>query len=204
MAHTRREQADLPEFIKAADRIGHSSSEVMNWIVRFAQTPLADLSEGDFRNLAAELFVFTNGPRGASNAVVQHKGRPGMRIGDWPNRAETKELQALTLARIEELLNDGASDFHFGGFRLFIHLNKTSTGTVMFPIIGTQVEGFAYYFAHILGKHAHQIGRCPECTGLYVGIRLHQKFCSPRCRSRAATREFRKRESKGSKKSVSR
>jgi len=184
----------VKEYDKTRDRIGKTTADAMNWVLRLAQTPIETLSTGDFANLAAEIDLFVRGGAGKGHpfAVVE-QGYPKAMGQHAPDKQLVKELQNIVLERVNELLADTSTGFSFGKFRLVV-ASVRSMRSLMFPLIETRQEGFTYYLAHLLGEHGYKIGKCPECQGLFLAIRLHQRFCSPRCRSRAGTREFRKAE----------
>lgn len=194
-------EKDKTEFTKARNRIGKNTIDAMHWLVRFTKTPLEELSEGDFKNLALELYVFTIGGWAQDRRAVIQGVSQEIPIANYspryaPDMDQARMYQRGVKESLERFLGDGYMNFTFRDFGLYLRPNETRTATVFYPSLNTLSNGFRYHSACLLGEHAHRIGRCIECKSLYVGIRLQQKFCSPRCRSRATTREFRKAQSK--------
>jgi hypothetical protein len=188
----------IEESRKTRERIGSRSEEVMGWVLHFIQTPLESLSVGDFYNLAQEIQLFVNGGVHAGHFTLGHTSRcisqTGMLLME---REEARDLQRFASSHVQALIDQDYTTFSFGNFRLMA-MRGPDKG-VLAPMIGTIKEGFAYFLAHTIADNAKRLGKCPECQQLFVSVRLHQKFCSPQCRSRVGTREFRKAHSNKSK-----
>lgn len=175
---------------RVRDRVGRDSSGLAKWLLKFAQTSLRKLSEGDWTNLKEELLLFSKGHITRSSAVISQFLPKRNRLHPLTNE-EIEILQQFTLSKLQDIANHGRTYFQFKDFPL-IACSDGESESMVIPVLTGPVDGFAYHLAHLLGEHAHRLKQCPECPRLYFSLRLHQKFCSPRCRSRAGTREFRK------------
>jgi hypothetical protein len=185
---------DIPELTaqeqRVRDRIGRDSSGLAKWLLKFAQASLSKLSKGDWANLEEELLLFSKGHITESSAFIVEYLPKRNRLQPL-TEDEIESMQQVARAGLDQIAAHGMARFQFKDFTLTA-VSDGKSQSLAVPVLQNPVEGFGYHLIHLLGQHAHRLKKCPECPRLFFSLRQHQKFCSPRCRSRAGTREFRK------------
>jgi hypothetical protein len=190
---SKSQRGEMDELHKASLRMGHNSLETLSWLIRFSNASLYELSEGDFQNLSAELCVFaTWGMRhGSFFATEKSFGNYGRKRAERPNLADAQALKNLAQRTMCDLFNDSEVELTFRSLTLHVTVLEDKSGSHIAPIGSALLDAFSYYLAQLLGEHGQVLAPCPGCDRWFATIRVHQHFCSPRCRSRVLTRRFR-------------
>ncbi len=199
-----------PEELKAAERIGPSADQAMRWLIKFAQTDLASLSEGQWSDLTAEIQVFT-------------KRGPPVKIGTASTRIAAlfawkvvppKDPQAKD-QKITLVTQPSQEQIAFLQKWAFISLDtiakggivQVTVGTLLFDIFSNPPPGqghlaiesatpqaaFGFHFAHLLAEYVRRLRRCTECQTMFLSERRNQRFCTTRCLTRTTQRRWRER-----------
>jgi hypothetical protein len=204
----------LDEEVKAAQRIGNTPEQAMQWVIRFAQTELSTLSEGQWSDLMAEVDVFMlKGPPLKIGRTTSHVGA----AFDWggapseeyaprnkwipvtirPPRKAVEELHRCAQMSLEAVAKGNKMIFQLGPLHLTVepvHPSIKHGGLTVKT--HTPFDAFAYHVAHLLVHHNRRVRRCTECKSIFLAERKNQQYCTSRCLSRVTQRRWRERHKK--------
>ena len=197
---------------KAAERIGDTSDKVLRWLLRFNNTDLSKLTEGQWLDLERECYVFlTDGPPASHKRSTTWPDR-GWRLPISPHpraksrvpgmsRRTVQDFQESLRTWLERLMQTYRLDFPPMPITLLIfHPKRFLSGIAdsqlpvngfYFPYFEDYHQVFAYHVAHILGDHSGRLRRCTECETIFLMDRRQQVFCAPRCLNRVTQRRWR-------------
>lgn len=192
--------ADQEELHKAYTRIGTSPKAWMQWILKFADCDLGELSAGGWMNLRYEVALFTLvGPPEAwkiGHFIVAPTQWGYMQSSSQlcvlPTSQEVEQCQAITNQHLAQLLQMGSTQFPpFLGTMI---ISDTTTQVHLGPLAvspKTRLLSFLQGLACLLAIHAAGIRRCSGCEARFLANRRDQHFCSVRCLSRLNMRKYR-------------
>lgn len=198
------------EEIRAAQRIGTTPDQAMRWVLRFAQTDLASLSEGQWLDLRAEVHVFMRqGPALKFGGTVAHIGaafdwggappkedrppRKRITVTIRPSPEQVAALQTQTRETLKGALAGHTLIFELGPLRLYVAPSHRMAKRSFLSInTHTPVDAFGFHLAYLLTQHRLRLRECPECKTKFLADRRNQVFCSPRCQSRVRQRRWKR------------
>lgn len=202
-----------PEEMKAAERIGPSSDQAMRWLIKFAQTDLANLSEGQWSDLIAEVQVFTKrGPplkMGRSTTRISasftwkiippadpHAKDQEITIVTQPSREQIAFLQKWAFVSLDCIAKGGIVQVAAGTLLIGILTNPPPGQGHLVISTDNPKAAFGFHFAHLLAEYVKRIRRCTECQLMFLSERRNQRFCTTRCLTRTTQRRWRERQLK--------
>ena len=204
----------MAEVEKVQGRVGRTPQARLQWVLDFTQRDLdALITRGDWVNLQLEFAAF-------STYLILHDQVRDRRVRedrwsqgqhDWgrtraelPSASELREAQVGFRGIVERLDEKGSVTVGpISTSYNIVRLDRTE-------IPPTRRSSFHEWFTsggvaglipflHLLGAFAHLVERCPEprCQRWFVAGRTNQRYCGPRCQSRATTRASRERRATG-------
>lgn len=200
------------ELEKAQSRIGKTPLKTMQWVTRllaFTDQKLADLSKGDFENLAYEIAVFSllgtkRLPRiKAGKTILMDSTWGGADWGDKralgesiPSREQVRTVSVEVKRHVDSLLANRQAEISLHETKLMIQVIGNRGG--LFTFHGRIQDKFFFHLARLLADFGPRLQRCeaPDCSQVFVSVRKHQQFCSTRCQSRITTRALRQEKRK--------
>ena len=215
------ERAYKEELEKAFFRIGKTSFEATAWLVRFAQTSIDSLSQGELMDLGYELNVLgdfrliTGEPPywGIAASEKDWGGRrrfEGEGVGkifsqialdkhyrppmDHPSLEQIKELQQVIAGLLAARLERSAFHLTLPPLDIIANFPKDSiVSAVVLTFADSPQILFKHNVALLLLKHASQVRRCPNpnCQQIFFADRKNKMHCSSRCQNTAAVRRLR-------------
>ena len=188
------------ELEKADYRVGTSSKEAVQWLIKFSQLDLSGLSAGDMHNLQYEILSFVSlwSSRVTSEVFWSKDSAPKI---EKPYKQLFKTVSlAKDVPSLQQHARDCIADV-VGRQHIVIELNKVRFGLFFPPRSGGHprllVLSFTpkapFYFAMLtlLERHSGHLKACPWCQRHFVLARRNQKYCSIRCQMLAATHRYR-------------
>ena len=191
---------------KTAQRIGRSGRQAMEWLLRFAQTDLAELSPGQWSDLRAEIELFLrDGPPAGSGGhfslFALHKQAGG--LGELAEvRKESTEgaarLQTTLKAMLTDYLHKGYARLSFDPKGYYEIHRPDAKRPPQFRKAQVQLRAqsfqdiFTYRIVTLLAEHHERIRECQECKRIFLARRGKQELCSRRCLNRVNQRKFQK------------
>jgi hypothetical protein len=195
------------EIMKGINRIGENAEEAMDWILKFSQLDLTELSQGDLVNLQYEIAGFRGfhlllSPPGHVQLVPSRESQfwlPSIQEEYIPQEKEIRTLQGLIRERIKDIiqkppgnLRDRATSLgpanvqfsasSFDGKRSQLQIYSDSPS-----------ERFLINMAFLFALFIHHLHACLDCQKIFRATRTDQKYCSLRCQSRVALMNFRQK-----------
>lgn len=181
--------------------------EVLDWIVRFADRDLSEMSAGDEQNLREEVRTLS--------VLLNVDAQPETITLDLL-RPFQEQIRAELLAHTE------GKDVPFGPFEItfiirrpgrkepklpaghagFLRLGKlivTFQGVRSVHIPPPGLQGLRYHLVRLLGKYPDTVQCCPHCQRLFARFRRHAIYCSRKCQSVAVMRKRRPPRDKNNK-----
>lgn len=209
------EKQMLGELFKAAERLGGNSDECMKWVLRFAQTDLSKLSDGQWTDLCTEVDVFNSrGPLLKADPGFRHVGaahgwgesltKESPPQGKWvtftfrPSREQVAVLQGGTKEILEAFAKGEEIKFELGPLHVYLEPQQPfCTGGLSFRT-HTPVDVFGFHLARLFSHYHGRVRSCRECTIMFLADRRNQHYCTTRCLSRSTQRRFREKHMKKS------
>lgn len=195
------------ETFKAADRVGYTREEMMNWFLRFLQMELTTLSSGDLINLQYEVryvsrfgwFPDSVGPlkgalvlRSASRQDENEELASQQFLAGW----QKDNLRAIDHILAKEKAKASRSVFINAPLpamstRLVSFETETGVRWVQYleatdPSGPLQLVIFSLY-----AQFAGRVRRCPECMRIFLADRCNKGYCTTACQNRAGTKRYR-------------
>lgn len=173
-------------------RVGLTGPDRLHWVVTFAQRNLDTLTQGEAVDLPLELRVFLASPY----PIAEARRFPRLPSLTWE---EVRAIQTAFRNILQQLVSTGRTLIKIPELSLVLsytpHPPRT---TVLLETTESTVKAL-YALTHLLGAHGALLRQCPDpkCHRIFVASRPRQRYCSARCLSRSATREYRQREKKG-------
>lgn len=206
---------------KAKQRIAAVSNGALGWLLRFVQTDLNNLSQGQWSDLIAECQVFARGQVHYDGAVL--RSLPVQNACMWKSTVldlAGKETAVTELSpkpsaiqALQDLLRKALKE-HFDGpllmqfplpkdiivlARRSSHSRKRATreagGRSESAGMEAKTLNDAFYFhaAMLLISFSEKIRRCEDCQTIFPAVRVDQVFCSPACLNRNKQQRHRER-----------
>lgn len=192
------------EVKKASQRIGLSSEDALEWLLRLAQTDIPELSEGQWADLRAELEVFFHcGPPKSDHEMADlffftgHQGAPSwspflQRSGD------VIRFQSTLRESLRALTEKGVATFP--PIRVTPQIVRGTTRKKgvqsrldLQPLSDKPFDRFIFHAVPLIEEYKNRIRSCRECGTLFLAYRGTQLFCTPRCQNRYTQRQFKDR-----------
>lgn len=201
MVYPAKREVLNEETFKAGDRIGYRPEDMMKWFIRFLQTDLDGLSEGDLLNLQYEVRFASI--YGVPSSLKPWEGFPLVR--SIPLRDLRLELASKAFLSIWQQQNahalsviaehDRPVDVTFALPTMSIKVVpiRTEAGTRWLQIVEAADPGgpLSFAIAGIYSQFAHRIRHCPECRKTFLADRTNQNYCSGSCQTKAGTKRYR-------------
>ncbi|WP_447969900.1 hypothetical protein [Nitrospira sp. M1] len=206
---TKAEKKFWEEIKKASSRIGWTDESALIWLLRFAQTDVSTLSEGQWLDLKSELEVFFYCGRPSSDRDLadqdffEYPARETERT--WsPFIKQTSgvvpEIQKTLLQALQALVNEGEVRFPPIKITPIIKRESPIGKPLVLPSHGKDPHDFFLFHAiQLLEVFKKNIHACNECHRFFLGYRFQQNFCSPPCQNRVNQRKVRERRAKQGK-----
>lgn len=200
---------------KAKKRLGATPSHYLAWLIRFVQVDLDTLSAGQLSDLGWEfvtlesldvlgtLFGGMKSANGTKKAPLLLEDGMGQLIREKP--ADPKELHQVQDAlrpRVNEFLSNHQTSLEFSSLTLTIEslvpfFTNDPKAAFAYPcrlgLTVTEKDEWNLKLIFLLAHLGHEVRQCRECSTIFVAERKDQFFCTRRCVSRSAQREFQKR-----------
>jgi hypothetical protein len=211
------DQSLVYAYEKAFHDIGRKPGKVMEWLIRFGEKDLRTISKKEWDQLQNELKAFIDigrielSGRNLHQALVLLKNSQAYRIQHGPLFLDpitlpmAKKLQSITKTAIKELIEEGMT-----------YLPKITTSALIGkrpkPRFGSHIKGlyffsmcqggqtgmhdeFIVHLQNLLKEVGLQLEIChsPTCRKTFVMYRYDQRYCTKRCRSRVAMKEWRQK-----------
>jgi hypothetical protein len=178
-----------------AARVGRTASEQLAWALRLAQQRPKEMTPADWENVRHELAAFCRLAGYRWVPPVGHEVATPLIEQAQEIREELEKIVTAVIRRTPHV-EFGAHRIE-SGISWRADLERYSTWSVG--------GGWKFQVKSTLGDHLERYGHLVrECTALlprsregacgtwFVASRATQRFCSPRCPSRATTRAYRK------------
>ncbi len=202
-----------PEEVRAAERIGPTADHAMRWLIKFAQTDLTRLSEGQWSDLAAEVQVFTRrGPPvriGRSTtrirasfmwSIVVPKDQKAKEhkftLVTQPSREQIGFLQKWASFSLDCIAKGGVVQVNAGIMLINIFTSPPPGQGHLSISTDSPKTAFGFHFAHLMAEYVKRLRHCAECRNLFLAERRNQRYCATRCLTRATQRRWRERHMK--------
>jgi len=200
---TKTEHAFWEEIQKASTRIGFSDESAMEWLLRFAQTEVGTLSQGQWLDLRAELEVFFScGPPKSDHDLVDQlvfADPKGKKSRTWSpfidqQKGVVPHIQQTLSQAFRDLLEHGKATFESIKITPCIVRDDPKGKPRILPSPSNDPQDlFLFYAIELLETFKKQIHSCRECGRIFLGYRFKQNFCSTACQNRTNQRKFRER-----------
>ncbi len=190
----------VEEFAKAEERIGESPEDILKWFLKFSGTDVDRISEGDWLNLQYEAAcvvlsrpgVFSKHDPFRYEKILSERGDPLQSIKEHLNKdvirsliQSVKEIFRKVLKREPILIYTPA---------LTVHLYpQEATGDPSWHLQYQAHDPEAPMCLSLLGglkEFGHLLRSCPECQLVFWAVRKNQNYCSKRCQTRVASRNY--------------
>ena len=203
---TKAEENFWEEIKKASRRIGWSNESAFEWLLRFAQTDVTKLSEGQWLDLRAELevFFYCGVPQSdhdlADREFFANPNRKKER--KWSSFIKQATGVVPTLQKslhkaLEDLIKNGKAVFEPIKITLAVTRESPVGKPSILPSRGTDPQDlFLFHAIQLIEIFKKNIHSCRECGRMFLGYRFQQNFCSPPCQNRANQRKVRERRKK--------
>jgi len=212
-----KDQRSAYAFSKAYGDVGRTPEKVLEWLIGFGEKDLRTLSErewGRWRNeLTAFIDIGTIGflGRNLHEAIVflknmEAEGRHPPPSHQGPLTLQiAKKLQSITKRAIKELIETGVTLLpEIAISPLIKKISKPAFGLVFkgmevlqVPQRGQSVthDRFIVHLQNVLKEVGTRLEFChsPTCRKAFVMYRYGQLYCSKRCHSRVAMKEWRQK-----------
>ncbi len=196
---------DLPEVEawKALLRIGGVPERIVRWALGWVDLAQTSMTEEQWLVLRKEIgalgSIIVVSPdyfdtivhrkiSSADSEEIQVKFR-------LPTREAAQRFSSLMTACIEDLVRGLSATV--GPLLVTVSVGRRMAGRITAQrAISYQVHSIAdealYKVLGALQACGGLVGRCPECSRLFLGDRINQVYCSSACQSRVTSRAFRK------------
>ena len=202
------------EIEKAGARIGKDNFAGMDWLLRFIQTDLNAMSQGELMDLGFELnrladFQYSDGMEALGLSEYDWKGnnrfqkdsdaltlaqvvlesniRPPM---EPPSISQIKELQNVGKTAVDQFLESGCFGLTLPSTRVVAY-SMENIGDGIFTMVDQPKDLFVHNIFLLLAYGFPRIRRCPTCQTIFFADRKNKKSCSVRCQNTAAVRRIR-------------
>lgn len=197
-------------FLKASERVGIQTQNIMKWVLKFIHCDLENLSKGDFWNLQDDMvYLFKIGKFGllGKTEVIQEWLSRSFQISGEKDKKGKTILQSspdldedlVVVNKIQNLYKKAIDSVLLKkGFKLdlydpFVVFNPPDEYSTKWYIEHHQkwCEGiYVNNIIELLVLYADYIHKCPGCEIIFLADRINQKFCSHKCQSRQAMRKI--------------
>ncbi len=199
------------EFIKASERVGTQTQNIMKWVLKFISCDLENLSKGDLWNLESDMkYLFKIGKfglLGKSSEIQEWLNNPSFRSSTEEDKKGKTMLQTnptldeglIVIKSIQGLYKEAIDSILLKkGFKL----NLYDPYVVFLPPDEYSAKWYVEHhqrwcegiyvknIIELLVLYADYIHKCPGCETIFLADRINQKFCSHKCQSRQAMRKI--------------
>jgi hypothetical protein len=180
------------------DRVGRSPQGQLGWALRLAQRQPESMTPGDWDNMRHEITAFLALHGYSSQSPVGHRlGLPPEEVAH-EIRKQLHEILAAVIQR-------GPDPIHLGRIQTMLGLcwrddvqrfTRWTASTGYPSLIASALQPLLEQHGHLVracGAPSPRGGADETCGLWFVAARVQQRFCSPRCQSRATTRAYREK-----------
>lgn len=198
------EEGMKTEFLKASERVGIQTQNIMKWVLKFIHCDLENLSKGDFLNIQYDMrYLYNIGKLGLLNKgsdIQVWLTRPFLSLEKnqekdvvfWiPDKESIIRIQDLYKKAIDSILLKKVFQLYFyDPYVLFNppdeHCSKWYMEHYQKSPDGIHVNNIV----NLIALYADYIHKCPGCEIIFLADRINQKFCCHKCQSRQAMRKI--------------